>query len=117
MAEMIVAAQPEVGYFKTTLSMARYRAGDFAGAIDALTTAERLRRDENTAAIHGLYLAMAYHRLDRPAEARSWLDRADASIVFHQPDPSALVALRTEAQSLICPARLDSSFPVHPFAR
>jgi tetratricopeptide (TPR) repeat protein len=117
MAERIVAAQPETGYFKTTLGIARYHRGDLAGAIDALTTAERLRRDENTAATHGFYLAMAYHRLGRPAEARAWFDRATAGMDAQRPDAPGLPALRSEAEALIQPARLDSSFPADPFAR
>jgi hypothetical protein len=114
LAELIVVAQPEVGYFKTTLGIARYRDGDFVGAIEALSRAEA--RDENTAASHGFYLAMAHQRLARLAESCSWFNRATAWMDARRPADPALLALRAEAEALLGLARLDAAFPADPFA-
>lgn len=116
LAELIVAAQTEVGYFKTTLGIARYRSGDIAGAIEALSRAEALRREENTAATNGFYLAMAHHRLGHAAEAGSWFNRSAVLLGAPRRDDRGLLDLSVEAEALLGRAWLDAGFPADPFA-
>ncbi|QDU23850.1 Serine/threonine-protein kinase PknB [Urbifossiella limnaea] len=57
--------------------MARYRAGDDAGAVRDLTEAARHDPTAPSHAVADLFLAMAHHRLGDAATARRCLARAD----------------------------------------
>jgi len=82
-----------------TLGVACYRAGDWPGAIASLEKSMENHSGDNTA--DRLFLAMAYYRAGRKAEAYRVYEEAAAWIEKHKPQHPGLRRLRTEAQSLI----------------
>jgi tetratricopeptide (TPR) repeat protein len=74
LAQKAVDANPKVGTFWLTLGVARYRAGDFKGAVEAFDRSMALRQSGD--AFDWLPLAKAHARLGQPGEARKWYDRA-----------------------------------------
>jgi serine/threonine protein kinase/tetratricopeptide (TPR) repeat protein len=80
LAAAAVKARPEEATFWNTLGMARYRAGDWKGAAEALQDALKLFQGA-TGFQRGVgrslfYLAMAQHQLGHRQEARQTYDRA-----------------------------------------
>jgi tetratricopeptide (TPR) repeat protein len=73
LAELAVAADPKNGSFMHTLGVARYRARDFTGAIEAL---KRSLESRGSNAEDELFLAMASARIGRSDEARAWYQKA-----------------------------------------
>jgi tetratricopeptide (TPR) repeat protein len=69
-----VGAGPRTGAFWNTLGVARYRAGEYKAAVEALYRAAELRQGGD--AYEWLFLAMAHHKLDHPEETKKWYDRA-----------------------------------------
>ena len=71
-----------------TLGVARYRAGDWEGAIRALEGSMRLQKggDSND----WFVLAMAHWQLSDPGQARTWYRRAVAWMDKHQPQNKEL---------------------------
>jgi tetratricopeptide (TPR) repeat protein len=57
-----------------TLGVARYRAGDWKGAVEALTKSVELRQGGDS--FDFFFLAMAHWRLGDKEKARQWRDRA-----------------------------------------
>jgi tetratricopeptide (TPR) repeat protein/predicted Ser/Thr protein kinase len=80
LARAVVEANPGVAYYLHVLGAAHYRAGQHERAIRRLR--ESLEVDPNWAdrPINYPFLAMAYHRLGRRAEARQALDEAARAI-------------------------------------
>jgi serine/threonine protein kinase/tetratricopeptide (TPR) repeat protein len=106
LAEAAVDLLPENQGLWNTLGVARCRAGDYPGAVNALLTSRRLQPsregdDENDTTLPGdaYFLAIAYHHLGRSADARSWYDRAAA--VTDPEDGAVLAPFRDEAARLI----------------
>jgi tetratricopeptide (TPR) repeat protein len=111
-AEKQAAASPqEVGH-RVTLGAVLYRMGRFEAAARALHAAGDVDKDD-TAAAPCLFLAMAYHRLGKPQDARGWFDEADRRLKA-PPAPKrpeqelpawaerlALELLRKEAEALL----------------
>jgi tetratricopeptide (TPR) repeat protein len=62
-----------------TLGLAQYRAGNYEAAI-AQFEASMKAAPQWSNVVNWLGLALAYHRLEKPAEAQQWLDKATAWI-------------------------------------
>jgi WD40 repeat protein/Flp pilus assembly protein TadD len=75
LTRMAVRTNPKEWAMHNTLGAVLYRAGQDADAIKELNKAIRLNPAGGT--VHDfLFLAMAHHRLGKPADARSWLEKA-----------------------------------------
>jgi tetratricopeptide (TPR) repeat protein len=98
LAERAAALDPEVGAYWDTLGVARYRAGDWAGAVAALEKSRGLGSDE---ARTWLFLALAHERLGHADEARRWYDRAVGYLNSLPFPPEDLVRYREEAAALL----------------
>jgi serine/threonine protein kinase/Tfp pilus assembly protein PilF len=70
------AANNHVWASQRTLGAALYRAGRYDDALKQLREADKASAGDRPA-LTWLLLAMVYQRLDKPAEARRWLDEAD----------------------------------------
>ena len=53
-----------------------YRAGRFREAVPLLERSLRADTKDGRAVLNWLWLALAYQRLEKPQEARRWLDKA-----------------------------------------
>ena len=96
LAARVVEAHPSVGVFWNTLGVARYRAGDYLAAIQALS------RSINLSPGHGspydfYYLALANHRLGYRKPAEAWLGRGEAMHPEDDQDDPVIEILRDEA--------------------
>jgi serine/threonine-protein kinase len=95
-----VELAPDDGDCWRSLGAARYRAGDWKAAIEALEKSEVLAPDKNLA-FNGLFLAMACWQLERRDEARQWYDRAVGWIEKYDPKHNELRRVRAEASALL----------------
>jgi tetratricopeptide (TPR) repeat protein len=84
-----------------TLGVARYRAGDWAGAIEALERSSLASPDGLGTAFDHYFLAMAWHQLHHEDRAREWLERGVAWATRHRPGHPTLERFREEAESLL----------------
>jgi tetratricopeptide (TPR) repeat protein len=79
-AEEVVKADPKLGDFQTTLGVARYRTGDWAGAVSALQEALRCfegEKDFQPGIGRSLFfLSMAQQKAGHGPEARQTYERA-----------------------------------------
>jgi tetratricopeptide (TPR) repeat protein len=98
LAEQAVRGKPTEAAFWTTLGLARHRAGDSNGAVEALTEAVRLGKGGT--ARDWLYLAMAHKRLNNEGDARRWYERATADEINDGKSDWELKALRAEAAAV-----------------
>jgi hypothetical protein len=98
LAEQAISAEPKNDNFFNTLGVARYRAGDFKGAIDALTHGmkggERKSHD-------AFFLAMAYARLGDHAQAGTWYANANRWMRENDPKDAELRRFREEASAVL----------------
>ena len=99
LAEKAVRLAPKTAIFSNTLGMARYRAGDFAGALKALMKAMELR--DAKSADDWLILSMVQWRLDHKSRARQLLTHALLLIEAEAKNDQDLMRLRQEAAALI----------------
>jgi hypothetical protein len=98
LAEQAVAAKPKSADYYNTLGVARYRSGDFRGAIDALKYSfERSGRRAHDA----FFLAMAYARLGDHDDARAWYTTADGWMRQNKPNDAELRRFRVEAVAVL----------------
>jgi len=84
-----------------TLGVARYRAGDWAGAVEALEHSVALAPRGGDTAFDHYFLSMACRRLGEVDRARAWFDRAVAWSDRHRPGHPGLAAFRAEAAALL----------------
>lgn len=98
LAEQTVASDPKNGDYVKTLGVARYRAGDLAGSIEALNRSVDGQGLNGSA---GFFLAMAQARLGRHAEAQVWYRSADEWMRANQPNDAALRRFRGEAAAVL----------------
>lgn len=79
------------------LAIARHRQGDYPGTLQAFQKSDELRKTP-PAGIECFFLAMTNQKLNRPEEARSWLERG---IRWAEKSPAdlRLRRLRAEAES------------------
>jgi tetratricopeptide (TPR) repeat protein len=75
LAQEVVAQGPPKSDHWNTLGAAKYRAGDFAGAVAALRKSRELRTNDEEWT-NPFFLAMAHWQLGDRDEAREWYDRA-----------------------------------------
>jgi eukaryotic-like serine/threonine-protein kinase len=61
---------PRIGLFWNTLGVARYRTGDWKGAVAALEKSAKMNKGKEPQ--DGLFLAMAYIRLGEREKAKRW---------------------------------------------
>jgi hypothetical protein len=119
LAEQAVAAEPRNAGYLITLGIARYRAGDFAGAIEALDRGVDRQEHRGHAAF---FLAMAHARLGRHPEAQDWYQKADEWTRAKQPKDAELRRFRGEAAAVLDvaddkPAEVRPAAPDAPVAK
>ena len=100
LAEEAVRASADHDASWNTLGVARYRAGDWAGAIEALERSAASGPGGVGTAFDHYFLAMAWSRLGREDQAREWLERGVAWAARHRPGHVALARFREEAEAL-----------------
>jgi tetratricopeptide (TPR) repeat protein len=83
------------------LGAAKYRAGDWRGAIDALKKSEELPPTRSTNCLNALFLAMAHWQLSEPDEARQWYSKAIDWMEKQQADDKMLRGFQAEAEKLL----------------
>jgi tetratricopeptide (TPR) repeat protein len=101
LAEEAVRSSPDHDASWNTLGVARYRAGDWAGAIEALERSALSSPDRLGTAFDHYFLAMAWCRLRREDQAGEWLERGMAWAARNRPGHQALERFREEAESLL----------------
>jgi tetratricopeptide (TPR) repeat protein len=84
-----------------TLGVARYRVGDWAGAIEALERSALSSPGGLGTAFDHYFLAMSWCQLQRDDQAREWLERGVAWASRHRPGHATLARFREEAESLL----------------
>jgi len=85
-----------------TLGTARYRAGDWKGAIVDLQKAIGLRQaDDPVNAFEGFFVAMARWQLGDKDQARIWFDKSVRWMEKGKQDDPQLKRFRTEAAELL----------------
>jgi uncharacterized protein HemY len=99
LAEASVRQAPRDGNLWNTLGVARYRAGDWKGALEALGQSMRLQ--QGGGASDWLFLAMAHWQLGQKDEARTWYDRAVQGMAKSDPQDEELRRFRAEAEELL----------------
>jgi tetratricopeptide (TPR) repeat protein len=99
MAEQVAKRSPTVGIAWNTLGMARYRAGKFEAAIEALEQSRRLR--DRGDSFDFFFLAMAHWQLRNEDEARKWYDQAVQWMEKNQRPDDELPRFRAEAAALL----------------
>src|SRR5207237_7091318 len=99
LAQEAVAQAPQDAKCWNILGVARYRSGDFNGAILALQKHRELATGEPELS-NSLFLAMAHWRLDHQDEARHWYHRGVESM-DRNPKSSILIHARAEAAELL----------------
>src|SRR5262249_42085615 len=75
LAEKHAATGPKNWHYLQALGAARYRAGRFEAAVEAINNAGKAHANGGNA-FNWLFLAMANHRLGHANEARQWLAKA-----------------------------------------
>jgi serine/threonine protein kinase/Flp pilus assembly protein TadD len=99
LAERAVELAPEEGLHWNTLGAARYRAGDWSGAMEALNKSVELR--DGGDAYDWLFLAMAHWQLGDRNEARRWYNEAIEWVEEKKPLDEQLQRFRAEAAELM----------------
>jgi tetratricopeptide (TPR) repeat protein len=99
LAERVVQLAPQDGNFWNTLGAARYRAGDYRGAIAALEQSMALRHGGDS--LDWFFLAMAHWQLGENDPARQWYAKAVSWMEEHQPKDEVLARFRAEAEALL----------------
>jgi WD40 repeat protein/tRNA A-37 threonylcarbamoyl transferase component Bud32/tetratricopeptide (TPR) repeat protein len=116
LAEDAVDGAPRNWLYHFTLGSVLYRAGDQDGALQRLKHAFELKGDDGDRRLF-LFMAMAYQKLGRGAEARAWFERArrplEQARATTEPGKSLtsrleLMLLTREAESMIGGMRADS---------
>jgi tetratricopeptide (TPR) repeat protein len=101
LAEEAVRISTDQDAFRNTLGVARYRAGDWTGAIDALERSALSSPGGLGTAFDHYFLAMAWCQLRHEDQAREWLERGIAWTARHRPGHLALERFREEVESLL----------------
>jgi uncharacterized protein HemY len=85
--------------FWNTLGMARYRDGDWKGAITAVKKSMEIAKDSD--ASDCFILAMAHSQSGDARQAREWFDKAVAWMDNNKPKDEELLRSRAEAAELL----------------
>jgi uncharacterized protein HemY len=99
MAGWAAEVAPQDGGIWKTLGVARYRAGDWAGAREALQRSVELRDGGDGS--DWLFLAMTHWRLGNQKDARQWYERAVSWMNKNDSQRPELLRLRDEAAELL----------------
>jgi tetratricopeptide (TPR) repeat protein len=98
MAEEAVEEDGDQSACWNTVGVARYRMGDWAGAIEALERSALSSMDGLGTAFDHFFIAMAWGRLQREELARDWFERGVAWTTRHRPGHPTLARFREEAE-------------------
>jgi tetratricopeptide (TPR) repeat protein len=98
-AEKAVAQAPGNGAYWNTVGAARYRAGRWREAVEALQKAADLNRGGIGSDF--FFLAMACHKLGLGEKARKWFGEAVQWMEANDPADEELRSLRAEAASVV----------------
>jgi serine/threonine protein kinase len=99
-AESAVGASPNDGMIWNTLGVARYRAGDWQKAIEALQKSRELQKDK-VFAWDAFFLAMAHWQLGHKDESHRWYEQAVDWMDKTWPQNVELSSFRAEASQLL----------------
>lgn len=97
-ARRAVELVPQSGRHWATLGVARYRNGEWNGAIEALEKSVKLIGGSNPT--HLFFLAMAHEQLGQPDDARVWFARGVAD-VERRGSTEETMRFRTEAAEVL----------------
>jgi serine/threonine protein kinase/tetratricopeptide (TPR) repeat protein len=111
-AQQATNSAPVDGNIWNTLGVARYRAGDWQGSIDALAKSMELR--EGGDAYDWFFQAMARWQLGDKDEARTWYDKAVEWMDKNEPKNEELLRFRAEAAELLGITEPQSSAEIAP---
>lgn len=100
LATRAVDLAPQNGSYWNTLGVARYRAGDWKAAIEALEKARTLQGDAHLS-LDGFFLAMSHGRLGNEQDARKWYTEAIKWMEEREPQNEELKHFRAEAEALL----------------
>jgi tetratricopeptide (TPR) repeat protein len=100
LAGRAVAGSPQEGTYWNTLGAARYRAGDWAGAVAALDESRRLLAGRFDS-FNTFFLALAQWRLGDREQARRWYGLAVEWMNKNGPKDPELIRFRAEATALL----------------
>jgi tetratricopeptide (TPR) repeat protein len=100
LAEDVIAIAPQEANYWNTLGVARYRAGNFEGAIAALQKYRELRTDDREGS-NPFFLAMTYWQLGKKDEARGWFEKGAQWLDKQHAPSAALQGFRSEAAALL----------------
>jgi tetratricopeptide (TPR) repeat protein len=100
LATEVVELTPKAADSWNNLGVARYRAGDFEGAIAALQKFRELRKNDQEWS-NPFFLAMAHWQAGHKAEARRWYDTAVNWMDARAPTSGSLKRFRAEAAELL----------------
>lgn len=103
LAQQAVLLEPKQGAYWNTLGVAHCRLEQWKPAVTALEQSIRLSGGGDCA--DWLFLAIAYWKLDRKAEALDRYERAITWMDEHQPQDEELLRFRDEATQLIGPSQ------------
>ena len=104
LADRAVRLAPDRDAVWNTLGVARYRAGDWAGAVEALERSAAANPPGGTA-FDQFFLAMAFRRLGDEGRARESLGRAIDWADQYRPGHPDLARFRDEAAALLAEPR------------
>jgi serine/threonine-protein kinase len=114
-AEKAVKLNPISGTYSNTLGVARYRTGDYRGAIESLLRSRGLKADDNHFSNDAFFLAMAHWQLGHKIDARDWYDKAVVWMQKNAPTDKTLIGFQAEAAELLgvtdLPTRSDLMVP------
>jgi uncharacterized protein HemY len=95
----VASGSKNEGACQKTLGVARYRNGDWEGALAALNRSMELGAGGD--GYDWLFLAMTHWQLGRLDEARAWYENAAGWMEQHSPHNKDLQHFRTEAAALL----------------
>ena len=100
LAEKATKLAPTFANNWNTLGLARYRAGDYRGAIAALEKSEELGKGSEFG-FNAVFLAMAHSQLGERDRAHHLYDEAVRWMDKNKPDDDELRRFRTEAAEVL----------------
>jgi tetratricopeptide (TPR) repeat protein len=103
LAKRAVERDPKNGAYINTLGVARYRTGDWTGAIADLERSMALREGGDSG--DWFFIAMARWQLGEKDAAREWYDKAVKWMEKNAPRSEELTRFRNEAAALLGAAR------------
>jgi tetratricopeptide (TPR) repeat protein len=100
LAERAIKRAPAAGKIWNTLGVARYRAGDYAAALEALSKSVVFQK-ERAFAWDAFFLAMTHWQLGHKDEAHTWFAQGIAWMDRNAPRNEELIRFRAEAAKLV----------------